>query len=56
MGIWVQVACKQFCIYFIQNPDGEISLSAVVDLINLDIQTKEHEIKAYIRQTCIKVL
>ena len=50
MGIWVQVACKQLCIYFNQNPDGEISLSAVVDLLNLDIQTKENEIKAYIRQ------
>ena len=50
MGIWVQVACKQLCIYFNQNPDGESSLSAVVDLLNLDIQTKENEIKAYIRQ------
>ena len=49
-GFWVQVTCKHLSEYFNRNPDAEISLNALLDLLNLDIQAKENEIKTYIRK------
>ena len=36
--------------HFSRNPEAEIALKAIVDLLNLEIQVKENEIKTYIRQ------
>ena len=47
---WVQVTCKHLSEHFSRNPEAEIALKAIVDLLNLEIQVKENEIKTYIRQ------
>ena len=49
-GIWVHVTCKHLSEHFSRNPEAEITLKALLNILNLDIQAKEDEIKTYIKQ------